>query len=144
MSAKVELSAKAIYEKKFGKGIKGYDAVEVDAFLDIVIKDYIAYNHLLAERNKRIEELTQALEKEKNAVNAQELARLKAQNRELQIENASYKSRLQGIQPGTAATSENIDLIKRINFLETFLHNEGYDLHRLKSKKKPTSDPGDR
>jgi len=136
MSAKVQLSIKAIYEKKFEKGIKGYDALEVDAFLDLIIKDYDTYNHLLAEKNTEIEELKKSLEKERNSLEKDEIARLNAANRALQVENASYKKRLEGIQPSTSATSENIDLIKRVNFLETFLHNEGYDLHHLTSKKK--------
>ena len=43
MSEKRLLTKKDILNKKFKKDIKGYDAQEVDYFLDQVIRDYISF-----------------------------------------------------------------------------------------------------
>ena len=37
------LTEKEILNKKFPKDIKGYDAAEVDLFLDQIIKDYVTF-----------------------------------------------------------------------------------------------------
>ena len=37
---KLQLTSKEILNKEFKKSVKGYDASEVDAFLDKVLSDY--------------------------------------------------------------------------------------------------------
>ena len=65
--AKLNLSAKDILQKEFKTKVRGYDPVEVDEFLDTIIKDYETYNQellALKEENHRlvnkVDQLTQS------------------------------------------------------------------------------------
>lgn len=56
-SDKVKLTAKDILEKDFKAGFRGYDQDEVDQFLDVVIKDYEAFQQeveRLQQENARL------------------------------------------------------------------------------------------
>ncbi|MGX4686541.1 cell division regulator GpsB [Vagococcus sp. JNUCC 83] len=64
---KLNLSARDILQKEFKSKVRGYDPVEVDEFLDTVIKDYETYNQellTLREENHRlvnkVDQLTQS------------------------------------------------------------------------------------
>ena len=64
---KLNLSAKDILQKEFKTKVRGYDPVEVDEFLDSIIKDYETYNQellALKEENHRlvnkVDQLTQS------------------------------------------------------------------------------------
>ncbi|MGX7013720.1 cell division regulator GpsB [Vagococcus silagei] len=64
--AKLTYAAKDILQKEFKSKMRGYDPVEVDEFLDNVIKDYEQYNQeiiSLKEENQRlvnkVDQLTQ-------------------------------------------------------------------------------------
>ena len=55
--ANLVYSPKDILQKEFKTKLRGYDPVEVDEFLDNVIKDYEAYNKeilMLKEENNRL------------------------------------------------------------------------------------------
>ncbi|KJY48937.1 Uncharacterized protein JG29_07570 [Bombilactobacillus mellis] len=55
--AEVKLDPKQIVEKRFRTTIKGYNAKEVDSFLDEIIQDYEAYTKIIADlksENKRL------------------------------------------------------------------------------------------
>ncbi|WP_179395433.1 cell division regulator GpsB [Lacticaseibacillus absianus] len=95
----LQLDAKTILEKNFKTKVRGYDADEVDEFLDQVIKDYEAYNaelDRLTEENarlrSRVDELTKQLSVSKNVA-------------------AATPS-----QPNASAT--NYDILKRLSNLE--------------------------
>ena len=45
--ASIIFSAKDIFEQEFGREVRGYSKVEVDEFLDDVIKDYETYAALV-------------------------------------------------------------------------------------------------
>ena len=45
--AGIIFSAKDIFEQEFGREVRGYSKVEVDEFLDDVIKDYETYAALV-------------------------------------------------------------------------------------------------
>ena len=64
---KLNLSARDILQKEFKSKVRGYDPVEVDEFLDTIIKDYETYNQellALREENPRlvnkVDQLTQS------------------------------------------------------------------------------------
>ncbi|APB31617.1 cell division regulator GpsB [Vagococcus teuberi] len=64
---KLNLSARDILQKEFKSKVRGYDPVEVDEFLDTIIKDYETYNQellALREENHRlvnkVDQLTQS------------------------------------------------------------------------------------
>ncbi|MGO2083895.1 cell division regulator GpsB [Vagococcus sp.] len=95
--AKLTYSAKDILQKEFKSKMRGYDPVEVDEFLDNVIKDYEQYNQdiiNLKEENQRlvnkVDQLTQ---------------------------NQATLSRMKQETPKSSAIT-NFDILKRLSNLE--------------------------
>ncbi len=95
--AKLIYSARDILQKEFKTKVRGYDSIEVDEFLDNVIKDYEAYN--------------------------QELLALKEENHRLVnkvdqlTQNQATLSRMKQDAPKTTAVT-NFDILKRLSNLE--------------------------
>ncbi|MEQ7221545.1 cell division regulator GpsB [Vagococcus fluvialis] len=95
--AKLTYSARDILQKEFKTKVRGYDSIEVDEFLDNVIKDYEAYN--------------------------QELLALKEENHRLVnkvdqlTQNQATLSRMKQEAPKTTAVT-NFDILKRLSNLE--------------------------
>ncbi|MGB7595813.1 MAG: DivIVA domain-containing protein [Erysipelotrichaceae bacterium] len=52
-----KLDAQSIYQKEFNIEFKGYSATEVDAFLDVVIKDYQQFEEAFTSLREQIEQL---------------------------------------------------------------------------------------
>jgi DivIVA domain-containing protein len=52
-----KLDAQSIYQKEFNIEFKGYSASEVDAFLDLVIKDYQQFEEAVANLREQIDQL---------------------------------------------------------------------------------------
>lgn len=90
MLDRIKLNGKEILEKEFKTGVRGYKQEEVDKFLDVIIKDYEAFQ-------QEIEELQQ------------ENARLKRQ-----LEDSFKKQPQPQAQTGTT----NFDILKRLSNLE--------------------------
>ena len=82
-----------------------------NSFLDLVIKDYEAFEQYMDETNKTINELT-------NKVKL-----LDSQLSEAENEKAALKSRLAGISTNQDASLNNLELLKRISALEKALNN---------------------
>ena len=59
--ASIIFSAKDIFEQEFGREVRGYSKVEVDEFLDDVIKDYETYVALVKSLRQEIAELKEEL-----------------------------------------------------------------------------------
>ena len=120
MAIKLVLSAEQIGNKVF-KGVpRGYDSYEVDKYLDQIILDYekVETNYLLAKSEyENLEKRVDTLETEKH---------------NLEIELGKLKSKYSKIKPTDAVTDDNINLIKRINTLETFLWQNGFNPHNIK------------
>ena len=94
--AGIIFSAKDIFEQEFGREVRGYSKVEVDEFLDDVIKDYETYAALVKSLRQEIAELKEELSRKP------ESAPVQAEPLEM-----------------TAATSmTNFDILKRLNRLE--------------------------
>lgn len=98
MEKRFELTTKDILEKEFHIDLKGYNAHEVDAFLDSVIADYQQYD-------ETIKNLGENLQKFDN-----ENRKLKQRIQELEIT-------LQGKEVNHVAV-DNLDIIKRLSRLE--------------------------
>lgn len=120
MKLKVNLTTQTILNKKFKVNVKGYDANEVDDFLDLVISDYKAYDKKIDERSAYIVEL-------ETTINT-----LRKKIYDLEIANASYEQRLSNIKEGQGVTLQNVEYIKRINILEEKLYALGVDPQKLK------------
>ena len=94
--ASIIFSAKDIFEQEFGREVRGYSKVEVDEFLDDVIKDYETYAALVKSLRQEIAELKEELSRKP------ESAPVHAEPLEM-----------------TATTSmTNFDILKRLNRLE--------------------------
>ena len=94
--ASIIFSAKDIFEQEFGRDVRGYSKVEVDEFLDDVIKDYETYAALVKSLRQEITELKEELSRKP------ESAPVQAEPLEM-----------------TATTSmTNFDILKRLNRLE--------------------------
>lgn len=63
---RIQLSGKAILEKDFKTGIRGYSQEEVDAFLDIIIQDYDNFKQEIDRLNGEIERLKKNPPQEQN------------------------------------------------------------------------------
>ena len=94
--ASIIFTAKDIFEQEFGREVRGYSKVEVDEFLDDVIKDYETYAALVKSLRQEIAELKGELSRKP------ESAPVQAEPLEM-----------------TATTSmTNFDILKRLNRLE--------------------------
>jgi len=138
MEKNVKLTIDEIYNRQFEKDVKGYNPDEVDAFLDMIIQDYGAYEKLLAEKEKIIHDLDQRVNS--NTGNSTALLRRLAEQdqkiKELEVENGSFKNRFGNIKPGEEVNSENLELIQKIHKYEDFIHQMGYNPETLKMRNK--------
>lgn len=120
MAIKLVLSSEQIGNKIF-KGVpRGYDPYEVDKFLDQVILDYVKVesNYLMSQAEiKKLEDKIKALEEDK---------------RQAEIELGKYKTKYSNVKSTDVVTDENLNLIKRINALETFLWQNGFNPQNIK------------
>lgn len=94
--ADIIFTAKDIFEQEFGREVRGYSKVEVDEFLDDVIKDYETYAALVKSLRQEISELKDELSRKPQVSSVQAEA--------LEI-------------AGTSSMT-NFDILKRLNRLE--------------------------
>ncbi|MBO1004628.1 cell division regulator GpsB [Pseudogracilibacillus auburnensis] len=87
--SRVQLTANDILEKEFKKSMRGYNEEDVDEFLDIIIKDYEAFN--------------------------QEIEKLKQENERFRKSASQPKSR---VTANTPPPQSNYDVLKRLSNLE--------------------------
>ena len=120
MAIKLVLTAEQIGNKIF-KGVpRGYDPYEVDKFLDQIILDY-----------ERVESNYLATQTEIDALKKR-ITTLEGEKAELEIELGKFKSKYSKIKPTDNVTDDNINLIKRINTLEKFLWQNGFNPNTIK------------
>ena len=120
MAIKLVLSAEEIGNKVF-KGVpRGYDPYEVDKYLDQIIADYerVETNCLLAK--EELENLNR------------KIANLEKEKKSLELELGRFKTKYSNIKPSDNVTDDNINLIKRINALERFLWQNGFNPSTIK------------
>ena len=120
MPLKLKLTSQAILDKKFPGSTPGYNPLQVDEYIDKIIKDY-----------RFVEENCLILKKDYDELNAR-IEKLEEENKQLSIENLKFKGRLSNVKEADNVTSENIDLLKRINSLEKFIYEKGYDPTKIK------------
>lgn len=112
-NVKLLLDSNKIYHKEFEGTKPGYDALQVDSFLDIVIKDYESFEAYQNQINQEIEEL-----KSRIAILNDQLSTIEA-------ENVTLKNKLQGISSNSDASLNNLELLRRISALELALSKAG-------------------
>ena len=115
----ISLNSQKILMQVFTPDVKGYDADQVDEFLDRVAKDYAAFEAYYNDSKKYIVDLETQLRKARETASAYE------------VENARLNKRLAGIKDSDNVTSGNIDLLQRINRLEMVLYQHGVDPRKI-------------
>lgn len=115
----ISLNSQLILKKVFTPDVKGYDADQVDEFLDQVARDYAAFEAYYNDSKSYIVDLETQLRK----------AREKGS--ELEVENARLNGRLAGIKDTDNVSSGNIDLLQRIQRLEKELFLRGVDPRKI-------------
>lgn len=109
LEKKVMLSPKKIIAKEFKVDFKGYNAEEVDHFLDMVVNDYEAFAAMLNASYDKIDQLETRLSEQK--IKIAKLEREKA----LQDDN---------IHAMEENLSTNVDILKRLSLLEKVVFNQ--------------------
>ena len=109
MTYKIQLSPKKIVNKEFQIDFKGYNAEEVDYFLDMVVNDYEMFATMLNDSYMQIEKLQKANDELKQKVNQLETEKM--------IQNDQLKSMEDNL-------SANVDLLKRISNLEKAVYKD--------------------
>jgi DivIVA domain-containing protein len=119
---KKQLTAHAILSKKFKADVKGYDPHEVDAFLDVILKDYQQMEAFL------VKELPQL------KVYEQQVQGLKKRLADLEIEVAGMKDKVAVINANKTVeiNQDNFLLVKKIGIYEKELFKLGIDPNKLK------------
>ena len=121
MAVKLFLNSQTIINHIFPLMSKNaYDATEVDKFLDIIVQDYRMVESNTLVLAKEYETL-----KEKNRL-------LEAEKRGLEVEVEKYKAKVANIKSGDNVSTDNIELIKRIDALEKFLWAHGFNPDTIK------------
>lgn len=121
MAIKLNLCSKVILDTVFTGVVRGYNPLEVDSFLDTIIRDYqiIESNFLVSKSD--VETMQKKIDD------------LEEKNKNLEIENHRYQSRFDGIKDNDKNVSaDNINLIKRISALEKFLWKQGFNPNTIK------------
>ena len=103
LERKVVLSPKKIVDKEFKVDFKGYNAEEVDHFLDLVVKDYEAFAAMLNASYDRIDQLERRI-----SIKKVKIAKLERE-KTLQDDN---------IHAMEENLSTNVDILKRLSLLE--------------------------
>ncbi len=120
MEKKVKLSANQIINKEFSASVKGYQALEVDEFLDLIVEDYVNFEkdyNSLVQQHKTLDTNYEAL---------------KRQFSELEAKYAILSAKVQNIGDNTQVSRANIDLLNRIKALENALFKYGEDPTKIK------------
>ena len=119
MAIKLKLKAEEISNYKFRNVPRGYDAFEVDKYLDQIIKDYLSIEKdglvsqvELDAANKKISELEEQIEK-------------------LTIENEKLTKKAT-LNKGNNVTADNVKILKRIDALERYLYKKGINPDTIK------------
>lgn len=115
----ISLNSQLILKKVFTPDVKGYDADQVDEFLDQVARDYVAFEAYYNDSKKYIVDLETQLRKARE------------RGSELEVENARLNRRLDGIKDTDKVSPENIELIQRIQRLEKELFRLGVDPRKI-------------
>ena len=94
--ADIIFTAKDVFEQEFGREVRGYSKVEVDEFLDDVIKDYETYATLVKSLRQEISELKDEL------------------SRKPQVSSVQSEA----LEVAGTSSMTNFDILKRLNRLE--------------------------
>lgn len=120
MDLKLKHSSETILEHEFSANKQGYDALEVDSFLDEILSDYVAIEQYIAATKNKIANL----EKELNFY--------KSKSDKLEVEYTMLNEKFKFVGDNQEVSLSNLDLLKRISALEAALYKLGEDPSKIK------------
>ncbi len=120
MKVQTKLNAQMILDKEFPAKKPGYDALEVDKYLDIIVDDYSHFEEYVKELEHKVDELEKTVKLYKSRMD------------QIEIQNAVLSDKLSNISNNESASLSNIDLLKRISLLEQALFKAGIDPSNIK------------
>lgn len=115
---KLVLTSKEILNKEFSITARGYDATEVDTFLDKVLNDYRMIDSVVKALNSQINQLKKENEKLRKSLNSKE---------------AEINENYNNLQVSTGVNRlDNLDLLRKISKYEKKLYQMGVDPSKIK------------
>jgi DivIVA domain-containing protein len=117
-----KLTKQAILQKRFKADVKGYDALEVDRFLDEICEDYERVETFLTTTLPELLSLKEHMHK------------LKERFHQLEIDYADVKEKASVIEKNKTVevNQDNFNLYRRIGLLEKELYKLGVDPNKIK------------
>lgn len=115
MPLDLKLDSNKIFHKVFEGTKPGYNALQVDTFLDIVIKDYEAMEKYVKETDQTIDSLNKS-----NKI-------LRGRLEEVEASKVVLEDKLKSLSDNDNATLSNLELLKKISNLENALFKAGID-----------------
>ena len=123
MEVKLLLTPQKIVDNEFKGKKMGYDPLEVDEFLDLVIKDYALMEQYLQEVKTSVIELQKTCKIYKERLDSAE------------VQNEILNDKLKNISENDSGVNmSNIDLLKKISLLEQALFKAGIDPNSIYNK----------
>jgi len=122
MAYKLQLSGADILNRQFKANLKGYDALEVDQYLDRVLAEFRRYEKFVLEELPALEKAGEQLEKANARITA------------LEVELAALSEKLNGLnkRDTTTINRTNLELHQRISALEKALYKLGEDPNKIR------------
>lgn len=120
MKVQTKLNSQMILDKEFFAKKPGYDALEVDKFLDLIVEDYLTLEKYIKELENKCDEFEKTIKLYKGRMD------------QMEIKNAILTDKLSNISNNESASLANIDLLKRISLLEQALYKVGVDPSNIK------------
>lgn len=99
---KQKLTSDSIYSKTFNIDFKGYNALEVDQLLDVIIEDYEFFESVIKEQRQLLERYEKTLTEQKNLL-------------------VEYEGRTR-VEDTVKQPVNQVDLLKRVSRLEELLY----------------------
>jgi DivIVA domain-containing protein len=117
-----KLTSKDILNKKFIADVKGYAALEVDTFLDMILQDYQSIETFLSTTYPKLLALEQLAAVQKKKI------------QDLEIENSDLKDKVSVMNRNDTIeiNLSNYNLVRRLGLLEKELYKLGIDPNKIK------------
>ena len=119
----LKLSAQEVNSKVFDGKSGGYDSLQVDKYLDLIVSDYIAFEQYFTNYQK--------LEKAYNEL-SKTCETYKSELSESEYKKALVEEELKLLKQNEGFQNSNIELLQRISVLEQALYNLGKDPSKIK------------
>lgn len=102
---KLHLTAEKIYDKQFNVDFKGYSPIEVDEFLDLIMKDYEMFEQVVSSLQEQVVHYEQLIS-------------------DLSSNNQTLQGKLSAAQNKMSEEGSFVDLIRRVARLEETVFND--------------------